>query len=284
MAAPPAYLLIGHITADVTPDGGRRLGGTVSYAARTVHAFGLPVRLLTSAAHGEPLLDELAPYVTEQCIIPAKATSTFENVYDSRGQRTQYIRAVASALHAQDMPPGWLSTPLVHLAPLTGEVDPQLAHVFRDSTVMVTLQGWLREWGADGWVHFRRWFDPAVLSDIDIVVFSEEDIRDAPELEALYAAAVPHLFVTRAENGGTYYHDGRPYSYDTPHFREVNPTGAGDVFAASVLASLSIVNGNMHAAAEVAAYLGATAITRPWLEGAPTAAEVRTALAEVQNL
>ena len=54
------YLLIGHMTADLTPEGKRRLGGTVSYAARTAHAFGLRVRLLSSAAQGEPLLDELA--------------------------------------------------------------------------------------------------------------------------------------------------------------------------------------------------------------------------------
>lgn len=276
-----SLLLIGHVTADLTPEGGRRLGGTVSYAARTVHAFGLPLRVLTSAAADEPLLADLAPYVTDLCVIPAQDTSTFENVYDAEGHRTQYIRGVASPLRVQDLPADWLSTPLVHLAPLTGEVDPGLAQVFKDSTVLLTLQGWLRRWDADGRVQFKRWYDPEVLQNVDIVVFSEEDIEAAPDLEMLFADAVEHLFVTRADRGGTYYHRGTAYHYGTPQFDVVNSTGAGDVFAASVLASLDLLHHDMQAVAQVAAFLGATAITRPWLEGAPTADEVQQAIALV---
>jgi 1D-myo-inositol 3-kinase len=278
-----SYLLIGHLTADLVPEGGRRLGGTVSYAARTASAFGLPVRLLTSAAENEPLLDELQPFVAEQVILPAQATSTFENIYDADGHRTQYIRGVAAPIGPADIPDAWLSSPLVHLAPLTGEVDPQIAHVFKNATVLLTLQGWLRQWGADGRVHFKRWFDPDVLQDIDIVVFSEEDIAEAPDLEGAFARTVRHLFVTRAAQGGTYYFQGQPYHYDTPHPEEVNTTGAGDVFAATVLASIGRLNSDMRAVARVAAYLGANAITRPWLEGAPTPDEVQEALALVQN-
>lgn len=279
-----SYLLIGHLTADLTPEGSRRLGGTVSYGARTAHAFGLQVRLLSSAARHEPLLAELGPFVDEQKIIPAEATSTFENIYDDRGHRTQYIRGVAAPIGPDDVPSGWLSTPLVHLAPLTGEVDPDLAHTFKDSTVLLTLQGWLRRWGDDGRVEFKRWFDPDVLRDIDIVVFSEEDIVQAPELEQALAGAVEHVFVTRAEKGGTYYHRGEPYTYSTPHPEEVNSTGAGDVFAAAVLSSISKLNYDMRAVSQVAATLGATAITRPWLEGAPTADEVRQALERVRQV
>jgi sugar/nucleoside kinase (ribokinase family) len=162
-------------------------------------------------------------------------------------------------------------------------VDPHLAAHFPDSTVLLTLQGWLRQWGEDGRVYFKRWFDPDVLKHIDIVVFSEEDIQEAPELEQQFAGAVPHLFVTRAEKGGTYYRNGAPFSYETPQVREVNSTGAGDVFAASILASLRLVKGDMLAAVKVAAYLGANAITRPWLEGAPSPDEVQAALAQVIN-
>jgi sugar/nucleoside kinase (ribokinase family) len=277
------YLLIGHITADLTPEGNRRLGGTASYAARTARAFGLQVRLLSSAARNEPLLDELAPFVDEQKIVPTDSTSTFENIYDHAGRRTQYIRGVAAPLSVRDVPTEWLSTPLVHLAPLTGEVDPQLAHTFKDSTVLLTLQGWLRQWGDDGRVTFKRWFDPDVLQDIDIVVFSEEDIAEAPDLEQAFAEAVEHLFVTRADKGGTYYHRGQAHHYDTPHPEEVNTTGAGDVFAAAVLSSIAILNRDMQAVSKLAAILGATAITRPWLEGAPIADEVRQALEKVRQ-
>ncbi|MBC8171091.1 MAG: ribokinase, partial [Anaerolineae bacterium] len=116
------YLLIGHMTADLTPQG-RTIGGTVSYAVRTVQAFGLRVGVLTSAAENEPLLEILRPYA-EVVSIPAESTSTFENIYTPEG-RVQYIRGVAAKLNAESMqavPPDWLAAPLVHLAPLTDEV------------------------------------------------------------------------------------------------------------------------------------------------------------------
>lgn len=275
MTSTPDYLLIGHLTADLTPTG-RLLGGTVSYAARVVHSFGLKAGMLTSAAPDEPLLAELKPYVSEIVMLPAGSTSTFENIYEPGG-RIQYIRGVASKITTAHIPPSWLSAPLVHLAPLTDEVDPQIAHQFTDATVMLTLQGWLRRWDTDGRVRFKPWFDADVLQDIDIVVFSEEDIAEAPELEAQFAGVVKHLFVTRAEHGGTYYHDGVPTSYATPQVELLHPTGAGDVFAASLLCALH-ATGDITRATRVAAQLAATSVTRLGLDSAPTPTEVDQAL------
>ncbi|MBI5669203.1 MAG: hypothetical protein HZC41_14455 [Chloroflexi bacterium] len=276
----PDYLLIGHITADLTPSG-RQLGGTVSYAARAVSAFGLRVGALTSAAPDEPLLDEIRPYIHDLKVLPAAATSTFENIYEPAG-RVQYVRGVAAPIGVDDIPPGWLNAPLVHLAPLTGEVDPRIADCFKQSTVMLTLQGWLRRWDSSGRVSFKRWFDPAVLQAIDIVVFSEEDIREAPELEGEFARAVKHLFVTRAERGGTYYQQGEAIPFTTPQVQQVHPTGAGDVFASALLASLLRLDGDLWRAAQVAARLAALSVTRVGLDSAPTPAEVEQALAEVK--
>jgi sugar/nucleoside kinase (ribokinase family) len=277
----PDYLLIGHATADLTPRG-RVLGGTVSYAARVVHAFGLKAGILTSAAPNEPLLDELRPYAEEIEIVPAEATSTFENIYAPTG-RIQYLRAVASKITINHIPQARLQTPLVHLAPLTDEVDPQIAHHFKGALVLLTLQGWLRRWDADGRVRFKRWFDPAVLRDINIVVFSEEDIVEAPELESEFAGAVEHLFVTRAEKGGTYYHWGEPTTFSTPQVELVHPTGAGDIFAASLLCGLHLLKNDIHAATRVAAALAAKSVTRVGLDSAPTPDEVQREIREIQR-
>ncbi len=271
------YLLIGHMTADLTP-GGRIAGGTVSYAARTAAAFGLRVGLLTSAAVDDPLLDGLRPYA-EIRSLPAAETTTYENIYEPTG-RIQYVRGVAAPITPDDIPADWLSAPLVHLAPIAGEVDPQVAHRFRDKTVLLTLQGWLRRWEADGRVHFRRWHDAEVLKSINITVFSEEDIVEAPDMEAAFAATVEHFLLTRAEKGGTYYHNGTPTNYTTPHVELVNPTGAGDVFAASLLASLPALNHDLHKAIQVAARLGAICVTRFGIDGTPTPDEVQQAIAE----
>jgi sugar/nucleoside kinase (ribokinase family) len=277
----PDYVLIGHATADLTPTG-RLLGGTVSYAARVVKAFGLRVGVLTSAGTNESLLTELTPYVDELVILPAETISTFENIYSPSG-RIQYIRGVATPFYAKDIPLTWLTTPLVHLAPLTDEVDPQIAHHFPNSTVMLTLQGWLRRWDSDGRVHFKRWFDPDVLRDIAMVVFSEEDIAEAPDLEADFIQVVQHLFVTRAEKGGTYYRQGKPIAYSTPQVRLVHPTGAGDIFAASLLCAWHMLNHDMSQAIRVAAHLAATSVTRIGLDSAPTSEEVEHILSEIKN-
>ncbi len=273
----PDYLLIGHMTADLTPDG-RIPGGTVSYAVRTAAAFGLRVGLLTSAATGDELVNSLTPYAEVESI-PAEETTTYENLYSPAG-RVQYVRGVAAPISAANLPARFAAAPLVHLAPIAGEIDPQMAHCFKDATVLLTLQGWLRRWDADGRVHFKRWYDPDVLKSINIVVFSEEDIVESPQLEQEFAGSVEHLFVTRAEKGGTYYHNGVPTDYTTPLVELVNPTGAGDVFAAALLASLPALDHDLNAAIRVAARLGATAVTRFALEGAPTRYEVEAALAE----
>jgi len=278
MTAAPEVLLIGHITADLTPTG-RQMGGTVSYAARVLAAFGMRAAVLTSAAPDDPLLEGLRPYVDQLVVLPAAQTSTFENIYGPNG-RVQYIRGVAAPIGPEDVPPDWLAAPFVHLAPLTDEVSPRIAHLFPHATVMLTLQGWLRRWDADGRVWFKRWFDPDILRSVDIVVFSEEDILDAPELEPEFAGAVPHLFVTRAERGGTHYHQGEPHPYTTPQVTQIHPTGAGDIFAAALLASLPRVHQDYRAATRIAARLAATSVTRIGLDSAPTADEVRQALLE----
>ena len=276
--AAPDYVLIGNITADIAP-GSRQLGGTVSYSAPTAAAFGLRVGVLTAAAEGEPLLADIAAGI-EVIHKPASATTTFENIYTPQG-RVQYIRAVAPPLTAGDVPPDWQSARLVHLGPIAVETDPALGDLFPQARVLLTLQGCLRQWGEDGRVHFRRWLDREALRHIDIVVFSEEDIVEAPQLEAEYASAVRHLVVTRAERGGSLYIDGVRQEYATPQVTLVHPTGAGDIFAAALLSALDRVGGDYAKACTVAAILAAGSVTRVGLSSVPNEAEVRAALAKV---
>jgi sugar/nucleoside kinase (ribokinase family) len=276
------YALIGHVTADLTPDG-RKLGGTVSYAARTAHAFGLKVGLLTSAPADDVLLSEVEPYVSELVNIPADETTTYENVYSTVG-RTQYVRATAEPITLKAIPRHFRDAPLVHLAPIAGEYEPgAMLAAFPKARILLTLQGMLRAWGADGRVRFKRWLDAAALKRIDVVVFSEEDILEAPELEREIAAVCRRVVVTRAERGGTVYIDGESWTYSTPQVEVINPTGAGDVFAAGLLAAWHIL-GDFDRAVPLAAALGATAVTRNLLDGAPTAAEVRSALCMAKGM
>ena len=269
------YLLIGVITADIVP-GGRLLGGTVSFAAATAAAFGLRTGVLTSARANEPLLADL-PAGAQVISLPSEHTTTFENVYSDEG-RTQYVRNVAAPIRVEDVPEVWKSTPLVHIAPLVDEVTPDIFDVFPNAMTLLTPQGWLRKWGEDGQVRFKRWFDADVLRRVDIIVMSEEDIAEAPDLEPQIAEAAPCLILTRGDKGGTCYYKGTPVPYDAVQVDDKYLTGAGDVFAASLIATLYRIGGDMQAAIRVAARLAAYSTLREGLQSAPTTDEVQSTL------
>ena len=163
-------------------------------------------------------------------VLPGTSSLTYENVYSDSG-RQQYVRATARPLTAADVPVGWISAPLVHLGPLAAELDPlNMAERFETSTVMLTLQGMMRRWNADGLVRFRRWFDDAALRLIDIIVYSEEDIQEYPQLTDEIRQFGNHLVVTNGRTGGTYYHVAEEWHFQSMDVQPSDLTGAGDVF------------------------------------------------------
>lgn len=273
------YLLVGHMTVDLVP-GGRMLGGTISYAAPTYAAFGHRVGVLTSAACGETLLRHLMPFA-RLAVIPAQNSLTYENVYRESG-RQQYVRATAQTLNYEDVPVGWTNAPYLHLGPLAAEIDPRnFAEKFPAATIMLTLQGMMRRWDADGLVKFRRWFDTDAVKRIDIVVYSEEDIHQYPQLTDEVRRVCKHLVVTNGRNGGTYYHDGGMMRYESLPVQPRDLTGAGDVFAASLLGALPRLDGDVGRAVQLAGKLAAYSVTRAGLESAPTADEIEREIQEI---
>lgn len=262
------YLLIGHVTADLHPNG-RTLGGTVSYSAPVAHALGQKVGILTSCAADEPLIAPLL-HVAEVHNRLAPQTTTFENLYTPQG-RQQTVHGVAQLLRRADLADGFRAASLVHLAPLVDECEPQLAGHFPQAVVMLTAQGLLRQWDAQGRVTPKVWRDAQVLQAIQALVLSKQDMAGFPELEAQFVAQVAHVFVTDGAQGGVYYQHGRPLLYSAYPVQEVDATGAGDVFATALLASLprftqrpqaDDLSAMFERALPIAARLAALAVTR----------------------
>lgn len=276
---PVDYLVIGHITQDLTP-GGPVLGGTAAYAARTARAFGLRVGVLTSAREGEPLLDRLACAGVEVVSLPAPATTTFTNLYEG-GHRRQILSARAATITAADVPPAWADAPIVHLGPLDAEIEIGLAARFPNSFVGVTPQGWLRRWDEGGVISACCWEEAArVLPLASAVVLSYEDLRGNLALIDQYARQARLLVVTLGARGADLYVQGKILHAPARWVREVDPTGAGDIFAAAFFAWLQRHPGDMGDlmdAAHLAAHIATTSITRVGIEGVPTPEEVAEA-------
>ena len=276
-----SFLLIGHVTVDLLP-AGRMLGGTVAYAAPTYAAFGHRVGIVTSAAADEPLLAQVRPY-GELIVVPSQNSLTYENIYSDSG-RKQYIRATASPIMFCDVPETWKSAPFVHLGPLAAELDAlEMARGFPGATIMLTLQGLMRRWDKSGAVRFRRWFDEDAFRRIDIVVFSEEDVQQFPQYIDEVRRVCPHVVVTNGRHGGTYYHRGQALRYDSLAVAPQDLTGAGDVFAASLLGALPLVGGDFARAVRIAGKLAAYSVTRSGLDSAPTPAEIATQLRQLNE-
>jgi sugar/nucleoside kinase (ribokinase family) len=251
---PIDFLAIGHITHDRTPEG-FRFGGTVSYAAVTAQRLGRrpgiltrgsPERL-TSAQTPFPPANVTAPADSDLAgipihLLPSPVTTTFVNQYE-HGQRTQFIEAVAAPIQPADLPAAWAETPIVLLGPLVREIPTSWVSVFSRSLVGLTPQGWMRQWDATGRVRPAHWENAAeFLRGVDVVILSREDVGgDDAYLAALRRLACPQclMVVTDGWRGATLYRNGDIFTAPARATHEIDPTGAGDVFATAFLIHLA---------------------------------------------
>jgi 1D-myo-inositol 3-kinase len=227
---PPDFLAIGVVTRDISPEG-HSIGGAVTYGARTAMRLGLAPAVVTSAASDLDL--ESAMEGVSYHVVPSRATTSFENVYDG-GNRRQRIVEVADPIAAADLPLEWRNVPLVLLGPLVGELRDDLARSFRNSTVMASMQGWLRQWGDDGFVTPAAWDGREVLPHVGAAICSVEDFEDEGLID-VWKEMVPVLIVTMGKGGARLHYSGRWHLIEPFEAREVDPTGAGDVFATAYL-------------------------------------------------
>jgi sugar/nucleoside kinase (ribokinase family) len=221
------YLLIGHITKDVTPSG-PLLGGSVSYASLTARQLGMRVGIVSSWGPDinlDPLEEiPLAGF-------PDDRTTTYQNIETPAG-RIQYVHNVAADLNYHHIPDIWRTAAITHLAPLNQEVQPSLIPLLQSESLYVTPQGWMRSWDEEGKVSATDWPESAfVLGNSNAAVVSREDlIRPDEQLEEM-ASASQLLVATDGKNGTTVFFRGESRRFYPPLVEVVDTTGAGDIFA-----------------------------------------------------
>jgi len=275
---PIDYLIIGHLTRDLLPNG-TRLGGTAAYAALTARALGMRVGILT-ACEDCLTTPELNREGIQVVGIRSEYTTTFENIQTPNG-RIQYLHSIAPALDLSMVPEPWRSTPIIHLGPVAREVDPTLARSFADSFVGLTPQGWLRTWDSEGKVSFTEWPEASfVLQHANAAVISIEDVRNNESIIEEMASSIRVLAVTEGANGARLYWNGDLRRFRPPSMAEVDPTGAGDIFAAAFFVRLSTTRDPWEAA-RFATNLAAYSVMRYGLDGVPRSEEVQAVITEV---
>lgn len=228
----PDFLIIGHITVDLL-ESSQRIGGAAAYASLTAKGQGLRAGLLTSAGP-ELNLQEALPGIALE-VLPSPRSTTFRNLYSDQG-RIQYITQIAEPIPPLAVPQDWRKAPLVLLGPVVHELDEGFFDLFPEAFLGLSPQGWLRRWDKSGRVYPRKWEHASeIVPHAGATVVSEEDlVGEAADLLPVLEKA-PLAIITRGEKGATLFQEGKKWDLSPRETQVVDPTGAGDVFAAAFM-------------------------------------------------
>ncbi len=252
---PIDYLIIGHVTIDLTPDG-PRLGGTAAYASLTAAALGRRVGLVTACGSDADLSALSAIAIHRK---PSPLTTTFRNITE-HGSRRQILSARSDPLDLGDVPPAWRTAPLVHLAPVADELPPQLAAAFQETFVGVTPQGWWRSWDDAGNVQ-KVTADEGLArlpAAAEAAVFSRHDLAIGVGALEHMQRAFSTVAITDGARGADVYWDDQRVHVPAPSSPALEDTGAGDVFAAVFFIQLADGQLPASAAAEASRWASAS--------------------------
>jgi 1D-myo-inositol 3-kinase len=218
-----SFAAFGHVTNDIL-EGGLAAGGSALYAALTAAALGCRARVVTS--HGPDFvgLEMLARAGVTVEGGGAPRTTTFRNVY-REGRREEHVLAIAEPLVVTAA-----AADVVFACPVIDEVARSLP-----AGAGAGLQGWLRQLDAGGRVAGKPLGDVGFLRPCRAVFLSDED--EGADVTAL-RATVPIVVVTHGRDGAEAHEGARTTRIAAHPAREVDPTGAGDVFAAAFLIGL----------------------------------------------
>ncbi|MBN2257283.1 MAG: hypothetical protein JW704_05610 [Anaerolineaceae bacterium] len=266
---PIDYLIIGHLTQDITSSG-LQLGGTAAYAALTARALGMRVGILTSTAPDIDLspLDGISIHN-----IPADNSTTFKNVTTTSG-RTQYLYHIAHSLSADMIPENWVNTPMIHIGPVAQEVSIDIIDSFSSGFIGITPQGWMRKWDENGQIRPETWLNAdKILVKASAVVISIDDVQADESIITKMIQKIPILVVTEADLGARLYWNGDYRHFSPPAETEMDATGACDIFAAAFFLRMHETQDPWESA-RFATLIASRSVTRCGLDSIPTPEEI----------
>lgn len=232
----PDFLCIGFFCHDVSGDT-YVLGGAASYCSLAASKLGMNTAVVTSVGADFLFFNTFQKEGIAVCNKPAPKTTVFHNIYKA-GIRTQYLYDRANTIEEEDLPKAWVTTPIVKFCLIADEVDLSLLKAFPNALKAATIQGWLRQWDSKGKISPKT-MDWELLNTIDIILFSDADIPNIEKVLPILTKKVEVVVMTKGANGASIFYKEKQYNFPAYPVQEVNPTGAGDVFAAAFVVEYS---------------------------------------------
>jgi hypothetical protein len=286
----PEYLVIGHICADLLPDGTSVLGGTALYSALTAARLGWRAAVLTRGAYGKTIngieIPSLEPFADEISIIvqDADTPTMFVNEYLA-GRRTQHLPKWAGPIDLRGLPPHWRNSKVIHLGPIAQEIDVRQTGALTPGFLGCTPQGWMRDWprATGGRVKLHSPRLPAeLIGRLDAIIVSDEEISLARDtVEAIGARRLG--VITMGEDGARILYGGEHADLPGYKVNTVDLTGAGDVFAASFFIRATDRSASAITAGKFANAVAALSLRGIGTAGVPTLREVEAFMATAEE-
>jgi sugar/nucleoside kinase (ribokinase family) len=239
-------VVVGAASRDLAVDDPRgwRLGGSATYCSLTAARLGLRVGCLLGVdgeaidgAEGE--FDLLTSAGVRLLLARLDHGPVFENIEDG-GHRRQRWLSRSDQVRVDALPAQWRGAAGWLLVPVAGELGEEwVGAIPAGAAVGVGWQGLLREFADDGWVKQVEPRRSRLLASAGLVVASVDDIPAETSVEALRTLAPDSTIVLTAGEGGGVALRG----VDQQRYRAakagsvVDPTGAGDVFMAALMAA-----------------------------------------------
>jgi len=225
---------VGHVTNDRLAHG-RSPGGSALYAGLVAAKLGASVRIVTSFGAdftGAALLSRAA---IEVDATRSEQTTTFQEI--AIGEKRSW-RALSKASQLRGPVP---QGDVLFACPVLAEVDPSCLRSPPAKIVAAGLQGWLRILGPDGLVEPREPPELGFLRGCKAVFCSDEDLaQNAPRVLPMLLGIAEMVVLTEGSRGALLYLGQKPHRvHALPTKRVLDPTGAGDAFAASFLLALA---------------------------------------------
>jgi sugar/nucleoside kinase (ribokinase family) len=224
--------VVGNLSRDEIAGQPPRAGGGPYHCARALRLLTEPSTIV--ARSGDPSL--FAPLVAlgvPVTHVPGTATSSFAFHYEG-DTRIMTVTGLGDVWEPETAsllaPGGW-----VHVAPLARSDFPAetlAAYAQKGRRLSFDGQGLVRP-ARTGPLELDAEFDPELLRHISILKLAEEEAEALGDLAAL---DVPEIVVTHGTRGCHIYAGGR-VEHVSARGIDVDPTGAGDMFAAAYMAA-----------------------------------------------
>ncbi|MBI2580232.1 hypothetical protein HYV85_00290 [Candidatus Woesearchaeota archaeon] len=249
MVVGKTFLAVGNACIDSTSSG-KRAGGSVMYSAVAAKKLGWNAVIATNFA---PDYEALTPPLKGLKVIrhSSRSTTTFGIRY-SGGSRQMALEKAGEKIDTESivkaLAVGSVNPDILFFCPVAGEYGSELvravAALYPESLAVVTPQGWMRQWLREGnAISWKEWAGAdEVLPLVDVLVLSEEDVDGNSNILGNYEKLIgksrgrgfgSFVVLTQGERGATAYSGWKEVFSPAFRAKAVDPTGAGDVFAAA---------------------------------------------------